>query len=220
MQEFKKTTALLLTCILTIPVSLAASSDNQCPFSSPLPDSSVLIGYIANPEETNDIGKYRSLGILRNGQLVDSDGASINEGMELWKLASPHSPPIKLKNVSSFLSIIGNNHCVYHAELSDDLPLWTLLSSQPLYDTFKQPSKMEIDYFTKYGDSCVYQGDPHPSEEISCSRARLIMVSDINKDGIKEFWATDPYTWDTGITIWQQSPEGIKRLYSVCRGCD
>ena len=34
-----------------------------------------------------------------------------------------------------------------------------------------------------------------------------------------QYWATEPYKWDTGITVWQQTSSGLTSIFTVCTGC-
>ncbi len=205
-----------------------AGAEASCEFDSELPATDVLIGYIGNsrqtiqsgtPEGRIRVGRFRVLGIIRSGAIYRTDGAEMREGMKLWNIHKSESPTTNLVNVSSFLDLLGKDHCVFHAEPSEDLPLWTILSSQPLSGEFDLPSVPEKNYFAQHQDICVDQGDPYPSKKPPCSRPKLLAVSDLDHDGAKEYWATEPYTWDTGITIWEQSPSGLKSMYKICTGC-
>jgi hypothetical protein len=43
-------------------------------------------------------------------------------------------------------------------------------------------------------------------------------MSDLDQDGSREYWATEPYMWDMGITIWHQTHSGLKSLFSMAVG--
>ena len=104
---------LFLAIVATPNLSLAVT-DPACPFSGVLPASDVLIGYIGNVRQTNGVrlGSFRVLGVVRNGTLVTSDGAAIREGTNYWNVLAPSTTPTTLQQVSSFLDLLGEDHCV------------------------------------------------------------------------------------------------------------
>ena len=215
---------LFLTVIVNPNPSLAAT-DPACPLSATLPASDVLIGYIGNARRTDwgegpvRLGSFRVFGIVRNGTLVTSDGASIREGMNYWNVLES-SRVTALKQVSSHLDRLGVDHCVFHAEPKENLPQWTLLADRPLPEVFDNPDLSETAYFAKHHDICIDVGDYDPSrKKPACRRPRLLAVSDLNEDGENEYWATEPYTWDTGITVWKRTETGLTPIQKVCSGC-
>ena len=209
---------------VSLPLSQTSDhpeADPVCSFSDSLLPSDILIGYIGDirPTGTVRVGSFRPLGILRNNALAVSDGATIRNGMEFWQVLEATAPPTALKNVSAFFDRLRDSHCVFHADLEDDLPLWTLLASRPLPSrTFRRPDVSDDIYFAEHHNACIDQGD-EPSEEPPCSRPRLLAVSDLNHDGAAEYWATEPYLWDTGITVWQRTETGLSEILVVCTGC-
>ncbi len=203
-----------------------AGAGPECPFDRTPPKSDVLIAYVGEARETTQgdltahIGPIRALALIRQGKLAATDGRFIREGMPLWRVLSPKSSPVTLRNVSSFLDHMGEDHCVYHAEMSPSkIPQWTLLASKPIGHVFRSPRPQDISFFRKHNSTCVDQGDYDPSEKPPCTRPRLLAVSDIDRDGDSEYWATEPYTWDTGITVWKQVGDSLVRLLDVCSGC-
>ena len=218
-------TALVGSWLTAVVLASAVTVDPTCSFADPLPPSDVLIGYIGEVRRTTDdtgvvrVGAFRPLGILRIGTLVASDGASIQDGMKFWQVLSPSDPPTALRHVSSFLDRVGEDHCVFHGEPAQDFGLWTLLSSRPLPAFFSHPSASDRAYFAEHRDVCVDQGDYDPHEKPPCSRPQLLAVSDLDGDGAKEYWATEPYMWDTGISVWQRATTGVTSILSICTGC-
>ena len=213
--------SLLFLAVVAGPNPSLATTDPACPFSTALPPSDLLIGYIGNVRRTNGIrlGSFRILGVVRKGTLVDSDGSAITEGMNYWNVLAPSTAPATLRQVSSHLDRLGKDHCVFHAEPEGDLALWTLLSDRPLRGVFHEPDPSEIAYFARHHDICVDQGDYRPAEKPPCSRPRLLAVSELKRDGEQEYWATEPYTWDTGITVWRRTESGLARIKLACAGC-
>ncbi len=145
----------------------------------------------------------------------------MSDTMRLWRVLDPSSPPLALRNVSGFLDRMGEDHWVYHAETgSGDLPFGTLLSSKPMESSqFKAPTEEDRAFFRQHNANCVGQGDPDPATKPPCERPELIAVSDIDSDGSPEYWATRPYLWDTGITVWKRTPQGLVQVLDVCSGC-
>jgi hypothetical protein len=107
------------------------------------------------------------------------------------------------------------DHCVYYGTIdNDDLPQWTLMSSEPLQDVFQMPSSGDMEEFYRLNTTCIYQGNLPES----CTKPKILAVSDINQNGMKEYWATEPYKWDTGLTVWENSGKLVP-LLRVCVGC-
>ncbi|MCZ6853343.1 MAG: hypothetical protein O7G86_05420 [Gammaproteobacteria bacterium] len=225
MDKIRILLSLLLLTVVTVSKPSLAATDPACPFGSTLPPTDILIGYIGNIRRTNqgggwvELGSFRVLGIVRDGRLVASDGAAISEGMNYWNVLEPSAAPTSLQQVSSFLDLSGINHCVFHAEPKQNLPLWTLLSDRPLPGVFHHPNPSETTYFAEQHDVCVDQGDPEPREKPPCSRPKLLAVSELNQEGEKQYWATEPYRWDTGITVWKRTENGLSSIIKVCSGC-
>jgi hypothetical protein len=205
--------------------STADGFSAECPPAGPLPASDVLLGYIGevrtttNDGGTTRVGPFRAFAILRNGQLIASDGASIRNDMKFWQIAKPSASAVVLRGTSSFLDRLGEDHCVFSAEPDPSLPSWTLLSSRPLGEMFSPPSEADSSYFGAHQDICVDQGDYEPSNKPPCTRPMLLAISDLDRDGAKEYWSTQPYLWDTGIAVWQRTEAGLNHIMEVCAGC-
>ncbi len=221
MGKFRQVLSLLLLPILGQSGLSSAAIDPACPFSETLPASDLLIGTIGNVRHTNGIrlGSFRVLVVIHNGALLTAEGAGIHDGMEFWNVVAPATGPVALRQVSSHLDRMGKDHCVFHAEPDRDLALWTLLADRPVPELFHQPSPSETAYFAVHRNICVDQGDYPPARKPPCSRPTLVAVSDLNQNGEKEYWATEPYTWDTGITVWKLTESGLARLKTACSGC-
>jgi hypothetical protein len=96
------------------------------------------------------------------------------------------------------------------------LKKWTLLTSKPV-DIFLKPSPDEISLFYELNTKCVNQGDyedPRP-----CTKPLLLAVSDIDRNDNPEYWATEPYTWDTGLTVYELKNNTLQPILRVCVGC-
>jgi hypothetical protein len=114
---------------------------------------------------------------------------------------------------------MGEDHCVYYGSIADSkLHLWTLLSSKPLPGIFRKPTAKDRTEFYRLNKSCVQQGDYPEGKQPPCVRPELLAVSDINKNGKPEYWATEPYMWDTGVTVWENDGKLVP-LLEICVGC-
>jgi hypothetical protein len=186
------------------------------------PRETEQIGYVAPVRATHGIvmGPFRALGLLRGGTLSESDGASIRNEMRFWPVPRRDATPFELTTVSSFMNVIGHNHCVFHAGFRGGTPpLWTLLSSRRI-DDIREPTAEEEAEFSRLNTDCVVQGDDNGGRELPCTRPELLAVSDLNRNRQTEYWATHPYSYDTGITVWERDPTaGLVVLLSVCNGC-
>jgi len=214
----------LVTALCLFGVSRGTSeTDQRCPAGKLLEPSDTLLGYVGNIRKTNRVvvGPFRPLAILRGKKLSHTDGAFIRNEMKFWPVLAADSAPVELKKASSFVDRVGQDHCVFHADLEGATPpLWTLLSSKPLPGTIVEPTAADRTEFGSLKTECVIQGDNDPGEEPPCVRPKLLAVSDLDEDDRAEYWSTQPYLWDTGITVWERDREGnFVVLLSVCSGC-
>lgn len=203
----------------------------DCSFKTTSKDDGVLIAWTTTVRKTTQfkrggkskttaVGSFRPIALLSGSSFKEPVGATIHKGQSFWPLLSPAAKPIKLESVSSFLDHMGEDHCVYSGTLEkSDLPRWTLLSSKPLRDMFRAPTKEEREMFYRLNTSCVQQGDPPAGQVPPCVRPTILAVSEINKNGKIEYWATEPYLWDTGITVWENNNGTLVQLLQVCVGC-
>ena len=55
-----------------------------------------------------------------------------------------------------------------------------------------------------------------------CSRPTLFAISDLDSDGLDEFWFTVPYMWDTGFQVAELTPDhsDLVMIASACLDCD
>lgn len=202
------------------------ASRAACPIDPPLQTSDVFIAYIGYVRRTSSdsgmvrLGPVRALGIVRDGVLCETDGAFMSDTTRLWPVLDPAAPPFALHNVSGFLDRVGEDHWVFHAEIAnEDLPFGTLLSSKPMGSSqFAAPTEEERAFFRQHKATCDEQAAPDPDRG-PCEDPELIAVSDIDSDASPEYWATRPYLWDTGITVWKRTPQGLVEVLEVCSGC-
>ena len=111
---------------------------------------------------------------------------------------------------------MGEDHCVSYADIvGPALEEWTLLSSRPLPGVFRIPTSAERTHFERVVSDCVQQGD---LPNTPCVRPTLLAITDLDKNGELEYWATDPYMWDTGLTVWK-GKSALTRFLAVCVGC-
>ena len=200
-----------------------SETDPRCPPGTPLEPSDTLLGYVAPTRTTDDlvVGPFRALALLRGSELSATDGAFIRDDMKFWPVVPADPIPVELTNVSSFMDVVGPDRCVFHAEFRGTAPpLWTLLSSKLLVDIIQEPTATERADFASLNTKCVAQGDYDSGREPPCTRPELLAVSDLDANGQIEYWGTEPYVWDTGITVWERDQElGLIVLLSVCSGC-
>jgi len=205
-------------------------SEPVCLPGPPLPRSDVLIGWATDVWELSPLGQtasppiktivkpFRALAILRGDAIAETDGSSIRTGARFWRALSPQARFVRLGSVESFLDH-SDGQCVYSGDFDGDAPLrWTLLTSRPLRGIFRAPTAQQRAAFYDRNTTCVIQGDYLPDEHPSCTRPVLLAVTDLDRDGIVEYWATEPYMWDTGVTAWRDGPQ-LTSLLSVCPGC-
>jgi len=189
-------------------------------------DSGVVIAWTTDVRETTDLGRrpqsettvveaFRPVAVLEGTALHETDGLTIHKGQSFWRALAPTSKPMKLGTADSFLDHMDVDHCVAFGTITGKLPRFTLLTSRPLPGAFREPSKTDQKHFRQLDSSCVDQGDYPEGKAPPCTRPRLLAVTDINADGKPEYWATEPYKWDTGLTVWEDG----KRILQVCVGC-
>ena len=122
--------------------------------------------------------------------------------------------------MKSFWDRLGIDHCVYYGTIENaNLKKWALSSSKPV-DIFHKPSADEISLFNKLDTNCinqksVYEGNNSPP----CTKGLLLAISDIDKNDNPEYWATEPYTRDTGLTVYEMKNNILQPILRVCVGC-
>jgi len=174
----------------------------------------------SSEEKTTVVGSFRPLALLNGSSLTESLGSWLYKDQPFWNILSPTSGPLKLSSVDSFVDHMNDTHCVYYGTLNNtNLPKWTLLSSKPLPDVFHPPTQNDLNEFYKLNTKCVEQGDYPEGKQPPCTKPQLLAISDINKNGKPEYWATEPYMWDTGLTVWESDNGKLIELLSICVGC-
>jgi len=217
------------TWVVEKPTATQPQKQLDCSLSATSQEDGVLIAWVTDVRETTQYGSgaggetttvepFRPIALLKGSLLVEATGSGIRKGQAFWPVLSPESTPIRLKSASSFLDHMNEDHCVYFGTLENPkVALWTLLSSKPLKG-FRPPSAEDRATFRRLNKSCVQQGDHAEGKEPPCVRPEIVAVSDINNNGKPEYWATEPYLWDTGLTVWENSGKLVP-LLQVCIGC-
>jgi len=227
-----------MKCIILFLISIALfiapfvswSGELECTFASSSTEKGVLIAWVTDirkttqyaagiKDKTTQVERFRPLAILSGSSIKETLGATIYKSQSFWPVLSLGSKPLKLVAVSSFLDRMGEDHGVYSGTLAKkDLPNWTLLSSAPLPGVFRKPTQKDRDEFYRLNTTCVKQGDYPAGQDPPCVRPILLAISDINKNGKPEYWVTEPYIWDTGLTVWENTGT-LNQLLQVCVGC-
>ncbi len=201
----------------------------DCSFDNRPNEEGVLIAWITDDreftefgqgikEQTIKVGDFRPIAILNGKEIKETDGATIRKGQSFWPVLST-TPPLKLNAVGSYFDFTVD-HCVYFGDFGKaSLPRWTLVSNKPILGVFRTPTRKETAEFYRLNTTCVRQGDYPEGHEPPCVRPTLLAVSDFNKNGKLEYWATEPYLWDTGLTVWEDDNGVLTPLLQVCVGC-
>lgn len=212
--------------LLFISLSLYADDGERCPF---IEDDSIIIGWITNPrttghsvEKSNAVstvaGNFRPVAQIAGSKLSETSGAAIKNNQTFWPVFDI-TRPVKLTNVKSFWDRLGKDHCVYHGTIKDNgLKKFTLLSGRPI-KVFRRPTADESALFDKLDTSCERGARSGKNYSPPCKKGLLIAVSDIDKNGSPEYWATEPYTWDTGLTVYEIKNNTMIPVLRVCAGC-
>ena len=206
--------------LATVVVILLAASgafgvDNpECSTSGSLPKDTIFIGY-TRPNES----QLNSLALFISKHLKPYDGHNLSAGLLLHETGSAAPSKTEITAVKPYMNIRGNDHCEFPAELS--LPAsksWRIWVSDTALK-LRSPNPAERDFFRKLMPDCVSQGD-YPSGQEQCAYAELLAVSDLDANGVPEYWHTAPYIWDTGLTVSEvQAPASLKRVIAACPGC-
>lgn len=202
----------------------------DCFFAPTSKEEGVVIAWVTDVRKTTQFGRgietqttivgpFRPIALLDGATLKETAGATIQKNQLFWRVLSPASKPLKLRSVGSFLDHMNEDHCVYFGFFrKPNPPRWTLLSSKPIPGVFRAPTPKDRAEFYRLNTSCIEQGDYLEEQVPPCVRPELLAVSDINKNGSPEYWATEPYLWDTGVTVWENNG-ALTPLLQVCVGC-
>jgi len=215
--------------ISSLVVAQSALATERCEPGQQAPSNQILVGWAANARSTTkfsggttsntvNLGEFRPVAVIENGFIKETPGSSIKEGQKFW-LAGSQNEIITLTNVNGFLDQMGDAHCVYFASISGkQFPQGTLFTSRP-ETGFRKPTKGESELFYKLNTTCVNQGDYPTGKQPPCTRPTLLAITDVNNDKKLEFWATQPYMWDDGLSVWEYDKDQLIKIFEVCVGC-
>jgi hypothetical protein len=177
----------------------------DCSFDVISKDEGILIAWITNirkfspfgaeiEPQTITVGPFRPIALINGTVLSETLGATIQKGQLFWDILSPVSSPRELESVDSFFDYLVGS-CSYHGTFGkDNSPEWTLLSSTPLSGMFQKPTSDDTTEFYHHIKACEVQGvDWLEGQEPPCTRPTVLAITDINKNGKPEYWATEPY---------------------------
>jgi len=219
--------AIATMIVLAAPLS-AWATEAACPQGPPLQDEEVLIGWVTgvrtttqwhrdSPDSTTWVGPFRALALLKGSELVVTDGSVLRREMRFWPVLQSKPTAAALRSTGSFLDHLGDDHCVYFADLRGPAyKRFTLFSSRPVPGMFRSPTAEERAQFTRLNTTCVQQGDYPPNSTPPCVRPRLLAI---RASEPVEYWATEPYIWDTGLTVWIKRGDSLVSIIQVCPGC-
>jgi hypothetical protein len=216
---------LCLALALSGPAVAGSQLAAECPLAEARPETTALILWVGAARMTSQgqgahvLGPVRALARLRRGKLEPTDGENLREGMRVWNVLDRSDSALGLSSVSSLLDRAGEDHCVYAAEVRPGQPRGTLLATAPLPGVFRAPSAEDRAFFQSHDSGCVDQGDFEPADKPPCTRGELLAVSDVDANGELEYWATQPTTWDTGISVWRRTSMGLEAVLEACPGC-
>ena len=164
------------------------------------------------------LGNFRPVAEIAGSRISKTTGETIKNGQAYWPVLDT-AHPVELSNVNAARDRLGKDHWVYHGTIDDNgLKSFTLLSSKPVNE-FHEPSSDEISLFNELDTECE-QGTRNDSNySPPCTKGMLLAVSDIDKNGNPEYWATESYTWDTGLTVYEIEDNTLEPLLRVCVGC-
>ncbi len=206
--------ALATSMALLITASVAvAAEDPACSTSGSLPEGAVFVGY-TRPHES----QLKSLALLVSKKLRPYDGHNLHVGLALHEAATPSPGSSEIAAVNPSMERMGKNHCEYPAELSlSPANVWRIWVSDRA-TALRGPSPAERDSFRKLEPKCVSSRDPEAPSQ--CVYTDLVAVSDLDENGLPEYWHTLPYGWDIGLTVSElTTPSSLEKLLSACPGC-
>jgi len=215
--------------VVTALVGIArAEGKLECPMGQTPKSDEIQIGWLTDVRvttqfghdietETTTVGPFRLVARIRKGEALEPTGAVLVEGMQFWSALRKGKRGPKLRSVRSFVDHMNETHCEYFADLDQPgYKRWTLFSSQPIPGYFRLPTARERVKFYRDNTTCIDQGDPPENKVPPCSRPRILAVSDKPK---LRYWATEPYKWDTGLSVWEDQGEKLVPILRVCVGC-
>ena len=188
--------------------------------------SPLLIGWIGDARRisytnhsgvsiTREVGSFRAIAYVRGSELFAACGKDLTEGQRFWPVSVGESATV-LTSVTAPVEEMEDD-CAHTANVSPQMPRWTLLTSAPS-ESLREPTQEERGTFERFDFECIPQGDVEPGND-ECSEPQLLAVSDIDNNGEVEYWATQPYTWDTGIGVWTTRAGTLTPVLKACPGC-
>ena len=99
--------------VFLIASGAAGAQEPECSASGSLPDGSIFIGY-TKPNES----QLNTLALVVSSQLESYDGRNLSAGLTLYEAASEATSEREISELTPYLNRLGNDHCVYPAQLS------------------------------------------------------------------------------------------------------
>ena len=162
----------------------------------------------------------RSAALVTQGRIAPYDGRHLATGDVLYAALPATDSSMEVANVSPYLNRLGRDHCVYRATLAGTAEAeWQVWTSERLAGEFRTPSPEEEERLRTYLPNCIQQGDRPEDARAPCVQAQLLAVSDLDGDDALEFWHSTPYTWDTGLSVMEESEREPVLLVAACPGC-
>jgi len=161
--------------------------------------------------------KVFPLVIIKNGTILPASNYHANTVEKLTLVKNQHVVHYKLKTT---VERKGPDRCIWFIEISDQniKPFELIGTSVGLKLNF-QPSENHKSIFKKHS-KCVAHGD-NPPDKPQCRWPELIATSDLDADGLIEFWMTEIYIWNTGMKVSEyDKKEGLRPISSQCPNCD
>ncbi len=208
----------------------AARAEDECQLLPKVNEKQIIVGWLANARTTTQwsastnesmtttLGDFRIVAAIEGGIIKGNIGSSIKNGQSFWSV-SDDAQPVQIEQVSSFLDRMNREHCVYSASISaKNIPKFSLFTSKK-FTKLREPTKSEKASFYKFNSTCIDQGDYDNDMKPPCTKPSLLAVSDINNNDSIEYWASEPYMWDDGLTVWEKSGDSLVPIIQVCVGC-
>jgi len=204
--------------------SAHAESDVHCEQDRKLKPYQILVGFTYINKRLYPAIKDPVLSpllIIENKSFTTVNGNMLSRGMTLTLPLMPDKKYVKIKNAGSYVEHIGPDYCVYYGEFAENgQPEWTIVSTKDI-NSLRSPSLLQTKHFYQINTQCLRQGDYEKGKEPPCVKPQLIAVSDINQNNSLEYWYTEPYTWDTGFTVAEETESNdLNVLVKACPSCD
>lgn len=122
--------------------------------------------------------------------------------------------------VHSGFTAMANDRCISSAKTTSDKKFkqFTLFTSKKI--ALRKPTPEEINFFYTANKRCVIMGDY--LEPKKCTKPEILFMSDLDNNGLFEYWIKYPYMWEFGLSIHEQSKDkkGLKVIVDTCYNCD